>query len=494
MYNVLSIHNGHDGSYTYIENNKIIFHCALDRYSKIKSFSSPSLDLLKLIPKQLDLVIFTVHNYNFTNAHLIALNSLKLINSKTTQFLHYHNSHHHLFHMLAARHFFKSELPCLIADGGGSQDEVETLYRKDKVILKNYTNDKYIGVGPAYSQISWNLFGDEFSEGKAMALSSYGNFNKNMYKKIYFNKDFNKNYFRTLSVQDMNLLFKLTTNKEDIFSQNFIKTFQLACEKKIFKILKRYEIDKIILTGGVAQNILINSFLKNKISEVYAHPLNKDDGLSIGSALLALEGKLDSIENLYLGPAIEIKTNIFEKYKILSVSEEEVCNFLKKDVVAIFQSRSEQGQRGLGNRSLLIDASNPEAFNKINEIKKRAWFRPFACSILEEDAKEWFNCGSSKHMMFVYKVNEKYKNTIKSVLSVDNFSRIQTVEKKDNYHYYNLINQFKKMFKIPLLLNTSLNLPNHPLVETLEDLKFLFENTSLKYIYLPEIKKLICKI
>lgn len=494
MRNVLSIHNGHDGSYTYIEDNEIIFHCALERYSKIKAFASPSLDLLKLITKPLDLIIFTTHNYNFTNAHIIALNSLNLINIKTTQFLHYNNSHHHLFHMLSARHFFKSELPCFIADGGGSSNEVETLYRKDNVIFKNYTNDKYIGIGPAYSQISWNLFGDEFSEGKTMALSSYGILNKHLYKKIYFNQDFSKNYFKTFSVQDMNFLFKLTTEKTDKFSQNFIKTFQIACERKILKILKRYNIDKIILTGGVSQNILINSFLKNNINEVYAHPLNKDDGLSIGSALLALEGKINNIKNLYLGPFIKIKTDIFEKYKILSISEKEICNLLKEDVVAIFQSRSEQGQRGLGNRSLLIDASNPKAFIKMNEIKKRAWFRPFACSILEEDAKEWFNCTSSKHMMFVYKVNEKYKDVIKNVLSIDNFSRIQTVEKKDNYHYYSLIYQFKKMFGIPLLLNTSLNLPGHPLVETLEDLKFLFENTLLKYIYFPEIKKLICKI
>ena len=76
---------------------------------------------------------------------------------------------------------------------------------------------------------------------------------------------------------------------------------------------------------------------------------------------------------------------------------------------------------------------------------------------------------------------------------VNGFSRIQTLSFSDNKHYYDLIKTFKNMYKIPLLLNTSLNLPGHTLVETLDDLKYMFENTSLKYIYLPEINKLICK-
>jgi carbamoyltransferase len=162
-------------------------------------------------------------------------------------------------------------------------------------------------------------------------------------------------------------------------------------------------------------------------------------------------------------------------------------------VVAIFQSRSEQGQRGLGNRSFLIDASNEKAIEKINQIKKRSWFRPFACSILEEKAYDWFNCKSSEHMMYVYKINDKYKDKVKSIISVDGFSRIQTVSQKNNYHFYNLINEFNKINNLPLLLNTSLNLPGQTLVETIDDLKFLFDNSALEYIYLPEIKKLICK-
>jgi predicted NodU family carbamoyl transferase len=260
MRNTLSIHNGHDGSYTYIEDENIIFHCALERYSKIKSFAAPSLELLKLIPKNLDLIIFTSHSYDFTKQHIQALHSLDLI-QRNTEIIFYKNSHHHLFHMLAARHFFNSSLPCFIADGGGTNNEVETLYRNDQIILKNYTNEKYIGVGPAYSQTSFKLFEDDLSEGKTMALSSYGKFKKQIYKKIYYDNDFNKNYFRTFHMQDMFFKKKLTTDLKDNFTQDFVKNFQLVCEKKIIKILKKYNVNKVIFTGGVAQNILINSFL-----------------------------------------------------------------------------------------------------------------------------------------------------------------------------------------------------------------------------------------
>ena len=99
----------------------------------------------------------------------------------------------------------------------------------------------------------------------------------------------------------------------------------------------------------------------------------------------------------------------------------------------------------------------------------------------------------SPHMMYVFDLKKNKKNILTSGLSKDNKSRIQTVSRKNNLLFYDLIYSFFQITKIPLVVNTSLNLPGEVLVETLFDLKKLFENSPLKYIYLPEIKKLIIK-
>ena len=166
---------------------------------------------------------------------------------------------------------------------------------------------------------------------------------------------------------------------------------------------------------------------------------------------------------------------------------------MQKEPVAIFQSLSEQGQRGLGNRSLLIDIKAPNALKKINKIKKREWFRPFSCSILEDEAHKWFHTKGklSPYMMFVFK--SKKASLTKPVCSVDNLSRIQTVAYSHNKHFHNLLLTNKRFYKRPLLLNTSLNLPGHVLVESLDDLLYMFINTDLKYIYLPEREIIIKK-
>ena len=94
-------------------------------------------------------------------------------------------------------------------------------------------------------------------------------------------------------------------------------------------------------------------------------------------------------------------------------------------------------------------------------------------------------------MMYVFKI--KKKGILKTGLSKNNDSRIQTVSKKNNLHYYNLIKAFNKLTKIPIVINTSLNLPGEVLVETMHDLKDLFDKSKLNYIYLPEIGKMIKK-
>jgi carbamoyltransferase len=246
------------------------------------------------------------------------------------------------------------------------------------------------------------------------------------------------------------------------------------------------------LTGGSAQNVINNSKLLLKFNNLFCDPFNGDFGLSLGAANFYLNNKITN-DKIYLGIPQELDTSIFYQYNIVDTTTEEVSKILLNEPVAIFQSRSEQGQRGLGNRSLLMSPINKKAHNKLNQIKKREWFRPFACSVLKEKAKEWFDMpiDESPHMMYVFKI--KKKNILKAGVSKNNDSRIQTVSKKNNLNFYNLLKTFYKLTGVPILVNTSLNLPGEVLVETMLDLKELFDNSKLNYIYLPEINKLIKK-
>jgi carbamoyltransferase len=252
--------------------------------------------------------------------------------------------------------------------------------------------------------------------------------------------------------------------------------------------------ESVLFTGGCAQNVLYNSKLIPKFDTVFCDPFNGDFGLSLGAANYFLDNKIINKE-IYLGIPQEIDTSVFLKYKIIDAGPDEISKILLEEPVAIFQSRSEQGQRGLGNRSLLMSPLHKQAHDKLNEIKKREWFRPFACSILEEKADEWFDMTikNSPHMMYVFNLKKQKEGILKAGLAIDKKSRIQTVAKQDNLYYYNLLKSFEKLTNIPVLLNTSLNLPGEVLVETIEDMKEFFIKSNLNYIYFPEVNKLIKK-
>jgi carbamoyltransferase len=142
---------------------------------------------------------------------------------------------------------------------------------------------------------------------------------------------------------------------------------------------------------------------------------------------------------------------------------------------------------------LLGNPLDESILNKINEIKKREWYRPFACTVLEEYASKLFEIETnetSPYMMFVYKSKDK---RLKNVCSVDGFSRIQTLNKSFHPKYYDLINSFKKLTGLPAVLNTSLNLPGHVLCEEYNDVKYMMKNSKLKYCYIADKNKLIYK-
>ena len=245
--------------------------------------------------------------------------------------------------------------------------------------------------------------------------------------------------------------------------------------------------------------------IKNKY-DVFVDPVSHDGGTAIGLAQhiyqLKTNKRPEKYNNLYLG----LHNDEITKEKINLIDENifckettpnEVANLLKQNKsIALFQGRSEFGPRALGNRSLLYNPNDPNAKEKINLIKNREWFRPYAGTVLYEDKDEWFNFygkDETKYMSYAVEIKKEKCNIIPGVCHIDKTCRVQTLRKEDNFDFYELIEEFKKLTGIPILLNTSLNVAGKPLVETIEHAIDFITKTDTDYLYLPETYLLLSK-
>jgi len=158
-------------------------------------------------------------------------------------------------------------------------------------------------------------------------------------------------------------------------------------------------------------------------------------------------------------------------------------------IVGMFQGESEWGPRALGNRSILFDPTNPDAKEIVNEIKKREYYRPFACTILEEYAHEYVHLGqlkSSPYMSFALQCTEKALEDIPALVHTDNTCRIQTVNREQNPNYYDLIAEMREKNGVPIIFNTSFNLHGEPIVETIYDAIHTCNESDINQLYIPE--------
>jgi len=197
------------------------------------------------------------------------------------------------------------------------------------------------------------------------------------------------------------------------------------------------------------------------------------------------------LNNVWLGPKYsnsEIKSFLDSKditYQKLEYGElirKTVELISEQNVVGWYQGKMEWGPRALGNRSILADPRNAKMKDILNEkIKHRESFRPFAPSILEEYAAEYFDLiVPSPYMLLVAKV--KKPDTIPAVTHIDGTSRVQTVSKKSNKLYYELINEFFKLTGVPVLINTSMNVRGEPIVNTPEQAYSMILKTDMDYL------------
>ena len=175
----------------------------------------------------------------------------------------------------------------------------------------------------------------------------------------------------------------------------------------------------------------------------------------------------------------------FRKFHVVDLNLKKIKkNIFNGEIVGRFSGRAEFGQRALGNRSILASPIYDGISNRLNHnIKSRDFWMPFAMTVLDTFKKEYFKkntFNNSKYMTSCFELKEKYYDTFKCGVHIyDNTVRAQILKYRDNKDYFNLINEFKKISGVGALVNTSFNIHKFPIVETIDDVFYVFKNTNI---------------
>jgi carbamoyltransferase len=357
-------------------------------------------------------------------------------------------------------------------------------------------------------------------EGKVMGLAGYG-------KPIYLDK------FRKIVIVESDGSYRVDTrffgfNKGcRMYSKSFVKTFgeerkpedkieQRHCDiaaslqsfleetliimaRNLYRITK---MDKLCLAGGLFLNCVANSKIleETPFKEVFIQPAAGDSGGALGVASYIYHTLFKNSRNYvmmdaYLGP--DFSTEQIRRvlrgqdihFKELTDSDlvKHIAEKISQDkIVGWLQGKMEFGPRALGSRSILANPCNPDMKELLNsKVKNREPFRPYAPTVLEEEATEFFEAKQfSPFMLLAAKVREDKKALIPAVTHIDGTARVQTVSKHTNPKFWNLIKEFENIKGVPLVLNTSFNLRGEPIVCSPKDALNAFLKSKMDVLVL----------
>lgn len=454
-----------------------------------------------------------------------------------------HSVEHHLSHLASA--FYVSpfkEAAVVSVDGFGDFSSAAWGYGcEDEIKVDEHVYFPH-SLGIFYQALTQWLgffnYGDEY---KVMGLAPYG---EPLYKQqlgniVSFSDDgtyaLNLDYFRhhnekimlewandqpsigiLFSKKLVELLGPARNSSEEIlqYHKDVARSVQALYEDALMNLLKglhqKYGSDNLCLAGGCAMNSVANGkiYQNTGFKKIYIQSAAGDAGGAIGSAYSIwhkLGGERNFVmEHSYWGPSYSkqnIKDLLDQNQEVLMVenckihvseSELNLCNKVAQyiadgKVIGWFQGRMEWGPRALGNRSILGDPRRNDMKDILNlKIKRRESFRPFAPSILRECVPDWFETDDDvPFMMQVFKIKHEKCQHIPAVAHVDGSGRLQTVTAETNSRYYNLIQAFKEITGVPIILNTSFN-ENEPVVCAPKEALDCFLRTKMDILVLGD--------
>jgi len=289
-----------------------------------------------------------------------------------------------------------------------------------------------------------------------MGMAAYGDKTKYLTKVESYFESFNKQKYNLhKGISDWGWI-----TEQDKFDIAAAVQYVYECRLSDFMYMAKELTGKInlVFMGGCALNSSANTRLWNIFDDVWIMPNPGDAGSSLGAAA-ALYGKHIEWKSPYLGH------DLGGEYPVNAI----ITNLIRDKVVAVASGRAEYGPRALGNRSILADPRDLDIKDKVNLIKQRELFRPFAPVVMEEYADKWFDMNfNSPYMQYTVKCLQPEK--IPAVVHKDGTSRVQTVNRNQHPGLYNVLSNWYAITGVPILLNTSLNIKGQPLLNDKEDI------------------------
>ena len=539
---VMGVNLSHDGSVCVIEDGVVVYYQEEERVTHEKhttgvlnSFS----EAIRLHDPH-DIVFVGAFPYDFKPKEFFA--SLMMAAGKYKHFIgnpdyrvHWMRDHHLAHALLAYYNSGFEDAGILVADGAGQAfidkdnlyRESETIYKADRrwgpqtlhknlitqmsawdfgkksverstlqhfdmcseSLPKDYPYTIYpsnLSLGKMFSAAGIKIFNDFHNAGKVMGLSAYGSDNPD-HPRAFVDGIANPEILEA-DISNEDLAYRVQHDSLDVS----IKLIKDTIEKS--------GSTNICLSGGYFLNCVNNYKYVKEFPDVtfYVEPNSPDSGTAIGAAMWLYKKETgkdpEPTHGLYLGKQADYSHFLERNEKSIRCTPYYIAELIgQKNVVAIYQGKEESGPRALGNRSILYDPRDPSGRDVVNTIKKREYFRPFAGSVLEEEAHLWFDMADmshSRHMMYAVNTWPDRRDLVPALQHNDGTSRIQTVSYDDNPDYYELIRAFYKLTDVPMLLNTSFNLAGDTLVHTMEDALRTCRESGIKYLYCPEIGKL----
>lgn len=428
---------------------------------------------------------------------------------------------HHLAH--AASAFFCSpfsEALVLVVDGIGEFDSITAYVGRDNCLNKVFSLPYPHSLGFLWEKICVFLGFSEHDACKLMGLSSYGDPKAmaQQFSKIawldaatLFKVDNEITRFRSPNLSELETVLGPARKPGAAIEErhwNIAAALQAFTESALLKLCQqlktKYPTTNLCLAGGTALNCAANTRIAAQagFNGFFIQPAANDAGTALGAALhiahsLHNQPRRLNMNHSLWGPDFDeaqilaaIANTSFKAEKVAEPEKIIAQKLNEGKIVGWFQGRMETGPRALGNRSLLADPRRRDMREILNrKIKHREDFRPFAPSVLSEQAKTWFDIPapsvSSDFMLFAYPVLPGKADMIPAVIHVDATSRIQTVNKATNPRYHALITEFYRLTGVPMILNTSFN-DSEPIVMSPADALNTFSRTGIDVLVLGD--------
>ncbi|PQV43563.1 carbamoyltransferase [Paraburkholderia sp. BL21I4N1] len=418
---------------------------------------------------------------------------------------------HHLAHAVSAFAMSGFEQSLILAvDGGGDFLSGLLALGSGTEITQLATFAEHNSLGLFYLETIRYLGYGLFDEYKVMGLAPYGDpapyrgLFEQFYQlsadgeyRVYLDR-IGPTLLRSIQVRRKGMPF--TPQHRDVAA-----SLQEALERIVFHILRHHRevtgMKRLCIAGGVAHNCTMNGKLlySGLFEDIFVQPAAHDAGCALGAALMMSNdfgqpAPRERLQEVYWGPdlgsdlVVEQELNAWAGHLDVERSDDvagRAADWMANGaVIGWVQGRSEFGPRALGNRSILADPRPTANKDRINAmVKKREGYRPFAPSVLEDDAHEFFDLPEGTRefpfMNFVVRVRDSKRALLGAITHIDGTARLQTVSRKTNPAYWEVINAFKKRTGIPILLNTSFNNNAEPIVDSVADAIATYLTTEL---------------